>query len=77
MSSLTIDQTEDCLKASKAYRAVCERDGIDPKYIKHFSTWANSWRDYLDPDYGTSLVKPSKGMSDDEFFAGIRKSAGA
>lgn len=40
---------EDCsslLKAVETYALECE--GRDPKYIKHFSTFASCWRDYLE-----------------------------
>lgn len=43
-----------------AYRADCERNKTEPEFIKHFSTFAGVWRDWLDPQAGTSItsVKP-------------------
>ena len=65
------------ISAIRRYRDHIEKEGIEPKFIKHFSTWVGEWRDWLDSDAGTSLVKSSKDMSDDEFFSGIRQGARA
>jgi hypothetical protein len=42
--SLAIDQ----------YAAHCQKQATEPKYIKHFSTFMGSWRDWLEPDAGHS-----------------------
>lgn len=34
--------------------------GNDPKYIKHFSTFANMWKECLEDDYGKTTVQVSK-----------------
>lgn len=39
------------------YTAHCRREATDSKYIKHFSTFMNCWRDWLEPDAGT-VVRP-------------------
>lgn len=36
------------------YTQVLTRDKTDPKFIRHFSTFMTSWRDWLDEDAGTS-----------------------
>jgi hypothetical protein len=36
------------------YGEHCKRTISDPKYIKHFSTFMNSWRDWLEADTGTA-----------------------
>lgn len=40
------------------YSIDCERKGTDPKYIKHFSTFVSTWRDWLDPDAGKATITP-------------------
>lgn len=57
----TQSEFDDLLKAVARYRAHVERERIEPRYIKHFSTFANHWRDWLDEDAGTSDVKRSEG----------------
>jgi hypothetical protein len=49
-------------KAVGAYKADCERNKTEPRYIQHFSTFVGHWRDWLDPETGTSTVQaaPSK-----------------
>lgn len=42
--------------AVKNYAAYLIAQKTDPKYIKHFSTFMTSWRDWLDPGAGTSLA---------------------
>jgi len=42
----TEQDCSDLLKAIEVYSAECV--DRDPKYIKHFSTFASCWRDYLD-----------------------------
>lgn len=39
--------------------------GTGQSFIPYFSTWANNWRDYLDPDFGQSnlLTNNSTGMN--------------
>lgn len=53
------------LSAVRRYRAQCELEGIDKQYIKHFSTFMNSnrWKDWLEPDAGSSTVIASDGIN--------------
>jgi hypothetical protein len=43
---------EDIKTAAQRYRAQCVANKTEPKYIKLFSTWASTWMDCLEPDYG-------------------------
>ena len=36
------------------YLEYCRKEKIEPKFIKHFSTFMNSWSDWVDPETGTS-----------------------
>lgn len=45
------DTPGDLASAATRYRE--DVKGTDKKYIKHFSTWASEWRDWLDPETGT------------------------
>lgn len=36
------------------YAEHCKREISDPKFIRHFSTFMASWRDWLEPDAGTA-----------------------
>lgn len=43
----------ECLKkAVEVYKSICQKEGTEKQYIKHFSTFMNCWRDYLDDDIG-------------------------
>jgi hypothetical protein len=55
----SLHDVEDFKKAVQAYKTHCEKEGLEEKFIKHFSTFANQWREWLDPAAGTSTVKPS------------------
>ena len=48
-------------QAVSKYAELCVRDKTDPKFIKQFSTFMNCWRDYLDPEIGTSTIKHETG----------------
>jgi len=53
---IQITTREDFDSLSKAilnYREDCRKNKTEPKYIKHFSTFLNEWRDWTDPDVGT------------------------
>lgn len=41
-------------KAIDNYTAYCKKQGTEAKYIKHFSTFMTSWRDWLDDNAGDS-----------------------
>lgn len=51
------------------YKDHCKANGTEPKYIKHFSSFASSWRDWLDPETGTADV-PKNSVS--AMLAGMR-----
>ena len=38
------------------YRRKILADGTDPKFIKHFSSFMSSWRDWIDPHVGKTIV---------------------
>ena len=46
--------------AIKRYADYCAKNITAPRYIKHFSTFMGSWRDWLDPETGSvaKLEKP-------------------
>lgn len=46
------------LCAVRRYRAQCDREGTEKQFIKHFSTFmfGDKWKDWLEPDAGTSTV---------------------
>lgn len=46
----------DMLRALKRYRQHLETEKVEPKYIKHGSTFLNHWRDWLEPDVGETSV---------------------
>ncbi len=59
----------DLLRSAVArYRKHCEDSKIEKKFIKHFSTFMNQWRDWLDPDVGTSDLKTSADSAWDEYL---------
>lgn len=48
----SIRELNDLAKAVINYRAHCEREKTESKYIKHFSTFIGEWRDWVDPEHG-------------------------
>jgi hypothetical protein len=48
---------EELTRAINRYRLYCEKQVTEPRFIKHFDTFMTSWRDYLDPDFGDTVVK--------------------
>lgn len=50
------------------YSIDCERKGTDPKYIKHFSTFVSTWRDWLDPDAGKATITPIRQTKEQQTF---------
>ena len=74
----TSDAYEQLLLAVRRYRDKCQLDGTETKFMKHFSSFmaGGKWRDFLDPDVGTSIagvdqpfsiarILASKGESDE------------
>ncbi len=51
------------------YRAHVQKTATDSKYIKLFSTFMSSWRDWLDPETGTASVAPQE-INWDSVFGG-------
>jgi hypothetical protein len=45
---------ENISRAIDRYRAHVEATGTEAKFIKHFSTFMNHWKDWLDPNHGSS-----------------------
>lgn len=48
--------------AIRNYASYCKTHGIEPRFIKHFSTFVNEWRDWLDPDPSVMTPKITKGL---------------
>jgi hypothetical protein len=42
----------ECVTARDNFVAHHKRLGTESRFIPHFSTWAGSWRDWLDPNHG-------------------------
>lgn len=54
----TEEQYSDLLKALDNYRRYCTEESLEPRFIKHFSSWMNSYEDWISDDAGTvSLAK--------------------
>lgn len=55
----THQDLDDLRKAIDNYSTFLKRNGTEARFIKHFSTFMNEWRDWLDPATGTaSEMKP-------------------
>ena len=61
------EDLENLKKAILKYKNEIAADQIAPKFIKHFSTFMTSWRDYLDDDHG-SIDLPAKPKRDYSFL---------
>lgn len=46
--------------ALKNYVDYVERESIEAKFIKHFSTFTSQWKDWVDPETGTSSARREK-----------------
>lgn len=47
------------------YSKHCQSSGTEAKFIKHFSTFMTSWRDWLEADVGTStMAAPKTGIEE-------------
>lgn len=51
----TLADFENLRLAVEKYTRHVTKEKTEAKYIKHFSTFMNSWRDWLDPDAGTAI----------------------
>jgi hypothetical protein len=56
----TRDDFEALGQAIVRYRDHVVKAGTEPKFIKHFSTFVNHWRDWLDPEVGKVDAPSSK-----------------
>lgn len=54
----TWDQYSDLGRAIDAYKADLARNKTEAKFIKHFSTFVSSWRDWLEPVESQDFSKP-------------------
>lgn len=52
----TPEKMQLCLEAVHKYRNYCEENRIEEKFIKHFSTWVNSWEDWIPSDTEVSSI---------------------
>lgn len=50
----TLDDMHKLRLAIHAYKQYLEKERTEAKFIKHFSTFMNSWTDWLDRDVGSS-----------------------
>lgn len=50
----TQDDLAMLAQAIQRYRDHCRNNKIEAQYIKHFSTFMGEWRDWLDPNIGTT-----------------------
>lgn len=48
-------------KAIQSYLNFCTTNKTETRYIKHFSTFMTSWRDWLDEETGTAITQPDPG----------------
>ena len=63
-------------KAIDAYKVDLEKNKTEKKFIKHFSTFMSSWRDWTEPDVGTSTISEAKSGLDEWFEEQQRLSNG-
>jgi hypothetical protein len=49
---------QDLATAIERYRGYCKENGFEGKYIKQFSSFMSSWKDWLDPETGSVEGKP-------------------
>ena len=54
------DEFELVSKAIDKYTHHIKKNGTEPKYIKQFSTFVSTWRDWLDDDAGTAIETKNK-----------------
>lgn len=50
------------------YSIDCERKGTEAKYIKHFSTFVSTWRDWLDENAGKATITPIRQTKEQQAF---------
>lgn len=52
----TLEAYQECLEAIRRYKAHLNANKTECQFIKQFSTFMGCWRDFLDPDFGTSTI---------------------
>jgi hypothetical protein len=52
-SITTQEEYEDLMRAVVNYSNYCATEGLEPRFIKHFSSFMSIWQDWLDEDAGT------------------------
>jgi len=64
-STIKTDQDyQDLIKSIELYKTYLKNNGTEVQFIQHFSTFVNSWRDWLDPQAGTAdKIKKEKDWS--------------
>lgn len=62
-------------QAIDAYVSDITKNQTSAKYIKHFSTFMSSWRDWLDPETGTAILEQQKSESQKWLEEQMRKDA--
>ena len=48
------------------YRNYCISQELEPQYIKHFSTWAGEWEDWLEPPMVIHPVKEKRRLEQEQ-----------
>lgn len=56
----TTDDYQNLISAVSSYTVHCKEKITDPKYIKQFDTFMSSWRDWIDPETGSTSSEFSK-----------------
>lgn len=60
----TQKQYDDYARAQDVYIQHCISHKIEPQFIKTFATFANSYTDCLDADFGTTTIKRENGLEE-------------
>lgn len=56
----TEKQYQDLVAAVSHYAEYCRRNKLEPRYIKHFSTFMNAWEDWIDVPVEAQIDQRSK-----------------
>ncbi len=65
----TQDDFDKARLAIENYTNHCKQNSTDKQYIKMFSTFANEWQDWLDPETGTAVAMKKKTRGIEEILA--------
>lgn len=55
LRKVLVSELPNLTQAVDNYNAHHQRKKTHPDYLKLFSTWANEWRDWVDPNHGSSV----------------------